>query len=46
MKLLFCNLVLVLLFSKLTNAEDTTPCEGCRDLVDGLLKVSFHLCKV
>jgi len=40
MKYIFCNVFIVILLSTLTKADEKTPCEGCRDLVDGLLKVS------
>ena len=43
MKCIFCNIFLVLLFTTFTKADDKTPCEGCRDLVDGLLKVSTDI---
>ena len=36
----FKNILIFLLFSIVTKADDKSPCQGCRDLVDGLLKVS------
>ena len=41
MNSIFCKLFLVVIFLISANADDQTPCQGCIDLVDGLLKVSW-----
>ena len=35
--------ILFVIFHLCTSSTDKTPCQGCRDLVDGIFKVSMML---